>query len=89
MVNTPGLRFGPGFTTGVVAGEIVGLQLGEGAAAALGDSVGELDAAVLAPPHEAGTSTETKPSAARTPAAVTRDPDFPCVAVCPPLRSGS
>jgi hypothetical protein len=67
----------PGFTTGIGAGDIVGLQLGEGAAVTaatgLGAADGEVDAVVLVPPHAASPSIATKTSSVNALATVAPD----------------
>jgi hypothetical protein len=68
--------FCPGFTTGIGAGDIVGLQLGEGDAAAwLGE--GELDAVLSEPPQAASASTTTKTSSVNAPETIVFDLRFP------------
>ncbi len=66
LISENGGSLSPGSTTGIAAGAIVGLQLGEGeAAAALGKAGGELLVVVPEPPQAASATPATKSRASR------------------------
>jgi hypothetical protein len=66
----------PGFTTGIGAGDIVGVQVGE-ATTWLGEADGEADAVVPEPPQAARASSASRTSTDSTPTTIVDDPRFP------------